>query len=299
MGTGASTLPDKFNTLSLEEKASFNEKFEALKSEGLSDEEAIAQLTKESVTNDLVVTKENKGLIKSKEIENIQVDETSIEQTAADSSSSSIPDVKIRYIHLTDLMEAIDESVTNNKTPLILDNSEDDKVNTFFNYRSAILIDGKKMGLDKSMRSIPVSEIMEDARKKVVNALKFGQTLVFALTKSVTDFHGTFNDKAAVEKHGLTLEEGKTCLPLDIFQQAGKKCVQSEFLNSIFREEELEQGVAFCRDPEKFRVVLTSAFAAEDCVEYLFGNDYGLARPDVGKALEEQYDFICIKAEQT
>lgn len=294
MGAGASTLPDKFNTLSADEKESYNKKFEALKSEGLSEEEAIASIIKESVADDAVVTEENKEVIKTKQEKEGPPKETPKE---VEEEAESVPAVTMRHILLTDLMEAIDESIKNKKTPIIIDNSEDDKVNTFFNYRSAILIDGKKMGLDKSMKKIPVSEIMEDARKKVVNALKFGQTLVFALTKSVTDFYSTFNDKSAIENHGLTLDEGKICLPLEIFQEAGKKCIESEFLNSIFREDELEQGVAFCRDPEKFRIIVTSAFAPEDCVEYLFGDGYGLARPDAGKKLDEQYDFICIKPE--
>jgi len=48
-------------------------------------------------------------------------------------------------------------------------------------------------------------------------------------------------------------------------------------------------GVAFCRNPDTFNVILTSRFAEEDFEEYLFGNEYGLPKP------KEAYSFILIE----
>jgi hypothetical protein len=66
-----------------------------------------------------------------------------------------------KYIPLTELLTACEEAIAAVKTPLVVDRSEADNVNTFYNYRSAMMIDGKKMGLDKSMKKIPVPVIME------------------------------------------------------------------------------------------------------------------------------------------
>ena len=190
-------------------------------------------------------------------------------------------------IPLTDLQDTIRLAIGKGKTPLVIDNSEEDKVNTFFTYQSATMLDGKKMGLDKTLKKIPVQDIMDDARKKLVQALKFGQPLVIALTKSVTDFALTFTDEVAGANGSLDLQAGKY-IPIELFKNAGRNCVSTEYLEALFRSEDKDQGMAISRNPDGFHVIITSQFAPEDYDEYLFGNDWGLPKP------KENYQVIII-----
>ncbi|KDO16928.1 hypothetical protein SPRG_17612, partial [Saprolegnia parasitica CBS 223.65] len=96
------------------------------------------------------------------------------------------------HIELPQLLDAIAAAVGRGKTPLVIDAS--DRVNTFFSYRQCTLLDGKKMAMDKSMRKVPVPAIMEEARTRLVGALKCGHPIVVAMSQCVVDFINTFND---------------------------------------------------------------------------------------------------------
>ena len=66
-----------------------------------------------------------------------------------------------------------------------VDDSEDNKVDTFFSYRSVSVLDGKKLGLDKSMRGVSLEECMEEARDRLVSALKYGNLLMIGKSISL------------------------------------------------------------------------------------------------------------------
>ena len=193
-----------------------------------------------------------------------------IDQMKTDYLSGEIAMNRPLTIPLVDLVKTIELAVSKGKTPLVIDSSEEDKVNTFYTYQSVVMLDGKKMGLDKSLRKIPVQDIMEDARAKLVQALKLGQPLVIALTKSVTDFAQTFIDEAASANGTLNMSQGKY-FPLEVFKNAGRGLVSQEYLDALFRNHEKDQGFAVSRSPETFRVIITSQFLTEDFDEYLFG----------------------------
>jgi hypothetical protein len=144
------------------------------------------------------------------------------------------------------------------------------------------------MGLNKSLKKIPVKDILEEARQKIVNAIKYGYPLIFALTKSVTDFATTFNDDVAREKGDISADDGMF-LPQEVFKGAGKGLLADEYMNGLFREADKEQGMALSRSPDTFQVIITSQFAPEDYEEYLFGNDYGLIKP------KDLYEVVIIK----
>ena len=140
------------------------------------------------------------------------------------------------------------------------------------------MLDGKKMGLDKSMKKIPVADIMEEARSKLASALKMGAPFIVAMTKSCTDFALTFTDAVAKVGHGLG--EG-SYIPIEMFEEGGKKLLADSFLEALIRPQERADtsGFAVCRDPAGFYVALTTQFSPEDFEEYLFGNDWGLPKP--------------------
>jgi hypothetical protein len=198
---------------------------------------------------------------------------------------STRPEVKT--IPLTGVMEAVESAVRSGLTPLIVDRSADAKVDTFFSYRSAIMLDGKKLGLDRSLRGVSVPDIMEGARAKLVSAIKLGFPLVVSMQTSITDFMTTFTDEAMAdaERGGHQL-----FFPAMAFRNAGKGLLQQDIMDRLFKNEEKESGgFALCRSEKDFHVILTTQFSPEDFEEYLFGNDYGLVKPP------EMYQFIVIE----
>jgi hypothetical protein len=200
------------------------------------------------------------------------------------------PQLSVKEIELTALLDECELAVSEGKTPLVIDNSDDNKVDTFFGYRSFPVIDGKKMGLDKSMRKIPVPEIMEEARKKLVLAIKIGMPCCIAMTKSCTDFAMTFNDTKARELYGLPSD--LSFLPIELFDNGGKKLLSNEFLEALIRkgDERKDTGdLAISRNPSGFHVILTSQFSPEDYEDYFFSNDWGLPKP------KDKYQVLIIK----
>ena len=190
-------------------------------------------------------------------------------------------------IELTNLIDAINAAVEKGKTPLVVDRSADDKVNTFFNYQTVSMLDGKKMGLDQSMRNISLVNILDGARMKIVTALKFGRPLVIVMSTSTIDFANVFNDDHLTKSRA----EGKMFFPLEIFKGAGRGLLRQEFMNGLFREEDKADtnGFAICKSPDTFHTVITSRFAPADFEDYLFRSDgYGLPGP------KNNYEFIVI-----
>jgi hypothetical protein len=258
MGSGASVqVPEEFTNLSEDEQAALTKRFEELIAAAKTQEEAIATLIAE-------VKKDPFGISPGGKIE----------------------------IPLTKMPEAVEWSLKAGLTPMILDDSEDNKVDTFYSYQSAIVLDGKKMGLDMTINKVPIEEVMEDARKKLVAALKHGNFLVVALTQSAADFATKFNDDSEpVKASGLDFSDGKKYLPLATFANGGRGLVAEEMLQSLWRDEDKEQGIVCARDPDSFHVIVTSRFSAEDFEEFLFENDWGMPKP------KEQYSFIIIRPE--
>eukprot|EP01041_Mallomonas_annulata_P000892 gene892-1728_t len=261
MGSGASSVPNEYLNLPPERQTEFRTKFEALTSKALPH-------LRDDIEKNAITTLTNLYL-------NEQVNSNST--------------LNIELPLLEDTINTVLRC--GNKTPLIVDNSEGDSVNTYYSYRNAILLDGKKMGLDKSLKKIPITEIMEEARKKLVAAIKLGVPLVIAMTASVTDFAQTFTDEAACNllENPLDLENNtKMYFPLDVFKNAGNGLLADEKMDKLFRNNEKDHGVAVSRNAAGFHIILTSRFDPEDFEEYLFGNDYGLPKP------KEQYQIIII-----
>lgn len=285
MGNGVSSTDSvhgfymtKFEGLSDKDKEKYTQNYQALLAANHGAEEALEIL-------DQQFKQEEAERLKKEELEGGE--EESKEKNSTNEAAGEIGQ-KVE-IELTNLQEAIATAVSHGKTPLIVDRSADHKVDTFMGYGNAIQLDGKKMGLDKSMKKIPVPDIMEEARKKLVTALKNGQTFAITLSASVTDFAKTFNDESASQNHGLDLE-GKAYFPLQLFTKAGKDVITSEsLLDALYTEEDKEHTAGLAIAKEGFQTIITSHFASDSFEEYLFGNDWGLPKPI------ENYQFIVIK----
>lgn len=260
-------------------QAEIQEEYEKLKGEGLTEEDIEAKM-KEKYAEQIAALSAAAAAPAEEEGEvAAPTADADADLAAAATDPLSVTDgdeLEKKTIDLTALQIEIDAAVANGKTPLIVDNSEEDKVNTFFQYGSGKMIDGKKMGLDKTMKKIPVADIMEDARANLSSCLKLGVPLYIAMTKSMTDFKSTFTDTVAKANHGLG--DGMF-LPIEMFDKAGKGLLEEEYLNGIMRESERDQGFAVCRDPDGFYIVLTTQFSPEDFEEFLFSDEYGLPTP--------------------
>lgn len=186
-----------------------------------------------------------------------------------------IHDHKKIVVPLNDLETAVSLCVAQGKTPLIIDPSENDTVNSFYMYKTVTLLDASKLALDKSLMKVPIADLMEGARSKLVSSIKLGRPLVIALGKSACDFATTYHDGSE--------EMDASCVgrffPLEVFKNAGKGLLSEENMRSLFREGDLENGVARSGNQENFYVVVTSQFTSADYQDYLFGNDWGLPKP--------------------
>jgi len=284
--------------LSDEEKASFQVKFDARLSEGETHEVAFRTIYKETLE---IICKMQPSSSHNWDIEAAKTNLAKIveeEKAAVKSTRFNFKGGQKTSIKLTEIVDAIDVAVEMGFTPLIVDSSEDNKVNTFFSYGNGILLDSKKLGLDKSMRNVPLKELMYQARKSLVNAMKYGNSLIIAMTKAVTDFNGIFTDESIESQNPENMvditygnDKTKMCFPLEVFNQGGIALANENnpYINALFRDEDKEQGIAFCRESEKFKVIITTQFEKDDFESFLFDNEWGLPKP------KEKYAFLIIE----
>lgn len=181
-------------------------------------------------------------------------------------------------IALTEIMDALERAWALDKTPLFLDRSKHDLTGTFFSYQSnVVILEAKKMGLDKAMKKRKVDDIMNDARKTVVNCLKYNHQLCLHLANGATDFVGTFNDNA------LGLDGTQACFPIEIFASGGRKLstVANAWSERLWREEDREQGQICVRMANAAPFVfLTSQFHRDSFEKFLWKDSgYGLPWP--------------------
>lgn len=264
-GIVTTTLPEDYTNLPESSQKELTSKFQALLSEGKSECEAIECLR----------------------LQNSTTEDGTVEVGGGGGGSVD------EYIPLTDLVTCIEKAVANGKTPLIIDRSAESLVETFFSYQSATIINAKKMGLDKSLRKIPVAEIMEGVRVQLVGALGYGYPVIVTMGNGVCDFNTTFTDEVYTENNSiLDLKEGSLAyFPRSVFQNAGRGLLEESVMDKLFRPEDTKEsaGIAHCRNPDTFYVALTTRFSLEDFEEYLWGNEWGLPKP------KEMYHCIAIQ----
>ena len=142
-----------------------------------------------------------------------------------------------------------------NKTALILD--KNGLMDRFYLHRVCNIIDAKSLFLKEKMQNIPHDDIMEDMRCKLVNAMKYGKTLVISMQNSAADIVGCYNGKN-------TFPVPQTFIPKQITDEAvWKYFVKDE--DKIYPNTNVKQ---FIVKPE-FQIVITSQFTVEQYEEFL------------------------------
>jgi hypothetical protein len=124
------------------------------------------------------------------------------------------------------------------RTPLISDTSSDEKVCTYFRYQPDVLVyDAQAMvaswaiSLQKSKELTFITaedcdaflrtakfELIENLRRSLVQAMKFGKLMAIRLGTSAPDFMSIFSDEALSIENSL---RGSAYFPLIVFERGG------------------------------------------------------------------------------
>jgi hypothetical protein len=167
---------------------------------------------------------------------------------------------KPRIILLPQLVDTIKPILYHPKrpyTPLIVDASGN--VDVFFTYAGefgGLFIDAKKyLSNVLIQKTMTVPEALEEMRQTLVNALKYGKTLVLQMGNTALDFMHTFH--------------GPDTFPVqEVLVEAGRRFRKEEYWSKVVRKEDRDSHGLFVCLPE-FNVVVTSKFQAEEYQEFL------------------------------
>jgi hypothetical protein len=109
---------------------------------------------------------------------------------------------------------ALDRAHRAGRTPLLVDNSRDHVIDTFFSYRDAQILETKKLLLDERQGMVRPA-VLERTRTQLVKAMRSGQVLYVRLTNTACDFCSRYN--------------GADTLPLELFDAQAVATLNREF----------------------------------------------------------------------
>lgn len=169
-------------------------------------------------------------------------------------------------VPLNEIEFAMDKAVEKGKTPLIIDNTENQRVETYFTYRSCYVVECKKWIMEKATKKTPPADILKEERERFFRAkcFKHGQTVMFRLATTACDLNNTFSSPEFPSTELLNCEAVKKVLGIDNASNFKgspfeKMCPDSESLM-----EYTTMGVH-----EKFNVLAITLFKEEDYEGYL------------------------------
>jgi hypothetical protein len=182
------------------------------------------------------------------------------EGPAAEGPNGNIGPVNV---DLKNLPGAIDEAIAAGLTPLILDDSDQHVVDTFFSY-SAVIVDVKQLSLNVAMKKMTAEAALEKARSGLVLALQSGRTLVVACQQGAPSFNKWFNTENEWPLGTILTRAGK-----------GYTAEKSTLADAVMRDVDKVNSSGFAVVDPKFATVVTSWFKAEDYEEFLFNGGKG------------------------
>ena len=181
-------------------------------------------------------------------------------------------------VHERGLLIAMERAHRLGKTVLLIDTSDDHICDTYFSYQASLVLEAKRMVLDVATSRKTLSEVLDECRKHLVNAMRFGQTLYIRLADSACDFSGQFSSAEdfpldVFDRHAIeALHEYREGAGLNLWGSAHP-------LASALREEDLSEGVFQPRFSHKaragdgsvsgFEVVLCTNFSPDDVATLL------------------------------
>lgn len=167
----------------------------------------------------------------------------------------------------TGVLEAVRRARRFGRTPLLIDNTKDRVVDTFFLYRHAQVLEAKEMVVDERTGRRSRAQVLERARVRLVNALRYGQTFYIRMANTATSFktHYTSVDSLPIElfdhRSIEALYDGSS-LP------AGNNLYGSTHpLAAALREADTDHGIFYVRPG--FEVLVSTHHRADDFEELL------------------------------
>merc|ERR1712093_101842 len=162
---------------------------------------------------------------------------------------------------LSDVPKALQKAEGAGKTPLLLDSTEHNAVDTFYSYQMAQVIEGKKLVM-KGRDPAGLAAVMEEARTLLVQAMAKGYALYLRMTNCAADVTGKYQDAQT--------------LPVEVWDRLEvEKVLDAELTGSPFegvvREADTDEygGVDSLFVHKDFRVIVCSQFKVEDYEEFL------------------------------
>jgi hypothetical protein len=148
-----------------------------------------------------------------------------------------------------DLEDGVMRAFQSSLTPLLFDPSAEEIVCTFYSYQTdVILLESKAMIM--TLQNESLERAMEMARRSLVNAMKYGKTLVIRMGTSAPDFRETFNDENLRRVHGQ-IDENLSYFPKELFIGGGRVIRENGdyWAYKLFREADMypHRNVAYCR----------------------------------------------------
>jgi len=202
------------------------------------------------------------------------------EEAAAPASAA----VEAVTIPLTGLQEAIKAAQEAGLTPLVVDSSEDHKVDTFFSYGSGVCVmDAKMIGLKVAKKEATQEESLDEARKKLVFAMKKGFSLIVSMQQASPPFSDWLDNDDAFPATEVFTNSGK-----GLAGDAGQA-----FADKLFKPEDTADTAGMALSNDDFNVVLTTFFDKDSYAEFLFDDGMGLSK--FGPSL---FQPIIIQAEE-
>mmetsp|Transcript_17517 Transcript_17517/g.44903 ORF Transcript_17517/g.44903 Transcript_17517/m.44903 type:complete len:455 (-) Transcript_17517:230-1594(-) len=153
------------------------------------------------------------------------------------------------------------------RTVLLVDNTADRVVDTFFLYRPCQVIEAKMMVLDERMKKRTLAQIRDHARQCIVNAMKFGQILLVRMSNTAASFATRFSDPKTLP---MTIfdHEVVDSLRMQHTGPAGDNLYLSDHpLAACLREADTEFGHFTCRPG--FEVIVSTHFGKGDVSAFL------------------------------
>lgn len=160
------------------------------------------------------------------------------------------------------VLEAINRARALHMTALLVDNSPDKVVDTFFLYRPVQVLEAKAMVVEERTGKRSRAQILEQARVKLVNAMRYGQQMYVRMGNTACAFKIHYSSP--------------TTLPLAIFDQRAVDELNERYSGAAadnlyhsdhpfagaLREADTEHGVFTCR--RGFEVVVSTHLAKGD-----------------------------------
>ncbi|KAJ3260018.1 hypothetical protein HK103_001528 [Boothiomyces macroporosus] len=161
---------------------------------------------------------------------------------------------ELTTIDIRALVDTIEPIISHHKrayTPLIIDPTR--RVDIFFEYSadySGVFLDAKKYMIEAFVKkSKTINQCLLEMKELLLDAMKFGKTLVFNMGDAATNFVTKFNHPDVFPS-------------MDILVEAGRKMKLEENYRKL-----TDDPLFVCRN--EFCVVVTSAFQVDDYREFL------------------------------